>query len=76
MPTATRGCAGCRQKARAVTGVCHICSMSRPIRYCSTCKHWFCADCRTRWFSRGLGFLKEKFLTGAKPGCCGPRAVV
>lgn len=57
------------------SGRCHICVAqgrydSKPVDYCSVCKHWFCESCRTKWFDRTWEFLKEQF-GGKKPGCCG-----
>lgn len=52
-------------------GRCHICKDTKPIKYCPLCEHWFCADCRKKWWDRGLGFIREHFLGMSIPGCCG-----
>jgi len=55
-----------------MVGKCHICEgISGNIKYCKMCDHWFCGDCRIRWFWRGIEAVKEK-IKGRHPGCCGP----
>lgn len=55
-------------------GRCHLCQDRKEIVYCSACQHFFCAECRERWWERGLEFVKR--LVGGKiEGCCGPREV-
>lgn len=56
----------------AVIGRCHLCQDRVEILYCSICEHWFCEECRNRWFKRGLEFVKQ-LAGGRQPGCCGPR---
>jgi hypothetical protein len=54
-------------------GVCHI--HPRPefveVIYCGICEHWFCDECRHRWWKRGQKFI-EQLVQGKWPGCCGP----
>lgn len=52
-------------------GLCHICEMIGQIKYCPICKHWFCRRCRSRFFARGLEFVKE-LIKGKQDNCCGP----
>lgn len=54
-----------------VEGKCHICQDLKKVKYCSVCDHWFCADCRNRFFWRGLEAIKV-LVSGSEPGCCGP----
>lgn len=54
-------------------GKCHICKLPAAILFCEDCQHWFCADCRSRWFARGFEFVMQK-VRGRMPGCCGPRS--
>lgn len=64
-------------QAQPLTGIgrCHICQdRFAEISYCDLCEHWFCDECRERWFSRGVEFLKQ-LVGGRNPGCCGPRRV-
>lgn len=53
-------------------GKCHICKDNTSIQYCSLCKHWFCADCRGKFFHRGLEAIKQA-VGGKIEGCCGPK---
>lgn len=54
-----------------IFGVCHICKEKTLIRFCSTCNHFFCEECRSQYWKRGIEFVKE--LTGRKTAdCCGP----
>jgi hypothetical protein len=55
------------------TGKCHICKLEdrETLAYCPMCDHWFCLECRGRWFSRGLEWVKH-MVGKKKPGCCGP----
>ena len=57
--------------AGPTTGKCHICKLSAEIEFCGLCGHWFCADCRTKWFDRSLEFVRV-LIGGKAPGCCGP----
>lgn len=57
-----------------VTGRCHICKTHQIIRWCGLCKHWFCGECKVKYFHRGLEAVKE-LLNGSYPGCCGPEKV-
>lgn len=54
-----------------VRGKCHICQEQKWVSYCDLCRHFFCGDCRGKWFDRTVEFILEKF-GGRKPGCCGP----
>jgi len=51
-------------------GKCHICKEQTFIRFCKLCDHWFCNDCRGKYWSRGLAAVKE-MIGGKTPGCCG-----
>jgi hypothetical protein len=51
-------------------GKCHLCKRILPIVYCGRCRHYFCEDCRHRWFDRGLEFVKQ-LVGGRRKGCCG-----
>lgn len=53
-------------------GRCHLCQDRTEILFCPLCDHWFCSECRTRWFARGLEFVKQ-LAGGRLEGCCGPR---
>lgn len=55
-----------------MTGKCHLCQEDKPILWCKLCQHWFCADCRRRYWSRGLEAVRE-MVGGRQDGCCGPR---
>jgi hypothetical protein len=52
-------------------GKCHLCKETKPVSYCETCEHFFCPDCRVKWFPRGLEAIKQ-MVAGRTPGCCGP----
>jgi hypothetical protein len=52
-------------------GKCHICEEQKDIKWCGICQHWFCGDCRTKYWHRGLEAVKQ-MIGGKKPGCCGP----
>ena len=52
-------------------GLCHICKETKELKYCPACEHWFCADCRSKWFWRGYEAVLE-IVKGKQPGCCGP----
>lgn len=55
-----------------VIGRCHLCQdRFAEIAYCSACEHWFCGDCRRRWFDRGIEFLRQ-LIGGRRADCCGP----
>lgn len=54
------------------TGKCHICKDTTTIRFCSLCNHWFCSDCRGKFFHRGLEAIKQ-VVGGKVEGCCGPK---
>ena len=51
-------------------GKCHLCRRLKEVTYCSICAHYFCETCRTKWFHRGLEFVKQ-LVGGRMPGCCG-----
>lgn len=53
-------------------GKCHLCLGTKGVTYCELCDHWFCEDCKTRWFWRGLEAVKQ-LTQGRRPGCCGPK---
>lgn len=53
-----------------MTGKCHICKEQTLIRFCKLCDHWFCNDCRKKYWSRGLAAVRE-MIGGKHPGCCG-----
>jgi hypothetical protein len=52
-------------------GKCHLCRSLTMISCCVLCEHWFCGDCRVKWFPRGLEAIKQ-MVAGRTPGCCGP----
>lgn len=52
-------------------GRCHLCKTTTQVEFCSSCSHYFCADCRGRYFSRGIAALEE-LIKGHTVGCCGP----
>ena len=56
-------------------GKCHICKETRGITYCNVCGHWFCGDCRNRWWPRGIEAVLE-LVKGKTAGCCGPEGAV
>lgn len=51
--------------------ICHLCKGFSDVRYCPRCDHWFCKECRGKYFSRGLEALKQ-MVKGREAGCCGP----
>lgn len=50
---------------------CHICKKIKPCLFCSVCNHWFCKECKSKIFTRGIEAIKE-LLGGPTPNCCGP----
>lgn len=54
-------------------GQCHLCpvGVTKRITYCRVCRHWLCAECRHKWFERGIAAVREA-LAGGKDDCCGP----
>jgi hypothetical protein len=55
-----------------MTGRCHLCQNDKDIIWCKVCEHWFCEECRRRYWSRGLAAVRE-LVGGRTPNCCGPR---
>lgn len=56
-------------------GKCHLCEPAagnRVIRYCGACDHWFCSECRRKYWHRGWEAIKQ-LIGGKSPGCCGPQ---
>lgn len=59
-------------------GLCHLCPKKgpRPIEFCSVCGHYFCSECRNRYWDRGLEAVKElvakAFGSSPEGYCCGP----
>lgn len=58
-------------------GKCHICQSLADVSFCPVCDHWFCDECRRRYWARGLAFVR--FLVASVMGlaprrgvCCGP----
>jgi len=51
-------------------GKCHICKDLREVVYCSRCAHWFCEECRGKYWERGFAAVME-LVGGRHPGCCG-----
>lgn len=52
-------------------GKCHLCGEEKDIRYCKLCVHWFCDDCRRKYWERGYAAVME-MVGGRRPNCCGP----
>jgi len=52
-------------------GRCHICQESTPIRYCPICDHWFCDQCRGKYWERGFAAVMELVKGRSGPDCCG-----
>jgi hypothetical protein len=58
-------------------GRCHLCvnegrEDSVVVEFCDDCGHYFCEECRGKWFDRTVEFVKG--LLGKEfVGCCGPR---
>jgi len=60
-----------RVKVVPQIGKCHICKeMDKPIAWCGKCEHWFCQECRRKYWSRGIEAIKQ-LIGGKVPGCCG-----
>lgn len=56
----------------SVVGRCHLCQETKWVDYCGICDHYFCENCRSKWFDRTVEFVKQ-LCAGKVPGCCGPR---
>ena len=54
------------------SGICHLCDPKRitEVEFCSMCNHWFCDDCRRRYWARGLAAVKQ-MIGRKRKGCCG-----
>jgi len=50
-------------------GACHLCKRLRDVQHCRDCDHYFCDDCRGKYFERGLEAIKQ-MVGGKRPGCC------
>jgi hypothetical protein len=60
-----------RVRPAQLIGKCHICKeMDKPIAWCGKCQHWFCAECRRKYWHRGIEAIKQ-LIGGKTPGCCG-----
>lgn len=46
-------------------GRCHICHEVTDVEFCAACNHFFCAECRGKYWHRGMAFVKE-LIGGAK----------
>lgn len=57
-----------------MTGKCHVCKMSKDIKYCGGCQHWFCEKCKYH-FDRAKSFFDE-LINGRQANCCGPKAEI
>ena len=69
--TEIRGTIVARVKPQHLIGKCHICKeMDKPIAWCGKCQHWFCGDCRKKYWHRGWEAIKE-LIGGKTPECCG-----
>jgi hypothetical protein len=53
-----------------VLGKCHFHEGIVEIEYCPACQHFFCEDCRRRYWARGLAAVKQ-MIGGRRKGCCG-----
>lgn len=50
-------------------GICHLCKKLKNVDHCSACDHYFCEQCRGKYFERGFEAVKE-MVGGKRPGCC------